>query len=63
MTQVEEKSNESVVEQKSISPARVSDSDMVTENAVPHAHSIKPCSTTKIHFPRNTRRVRRKFGP
>jgi len=59
MTQVEEKSNESVVEQKSISPAQVSDS----ENAVPNAHSIKPCSTSKTHFPRNTRRVRRKFGP
>ncbi|KEH21566.1 hypothetical protein MTR_7g007590 [Medicago truncatula] len=60
---VEEKSNESVEEKKSISRDQVSDSDMVTENAVPNAHSIKPCSTSKTHFPRNTRRVRRKFGP
>lgn len=60
---LEEKSNESVEEQKSISRAQVSDSDMVSENGVPNAHSIKPCSTSKTHFPRNTRRVRRKFGP
>jgi len=63
MIQLEEKSNESVEEQKSISRAQVSDSDMVSENGVPNAHSIKPCSTSKTHFPRNTRRVRRKFGP
>ncbi|KEH21507.1 hypothetical protein MTR_7g407120 [Medicago truncatula] len=31
--------------------------DMVTDNAVPNAHSIKPCSTSKTHFPRNTRRA------
>jgi len=67
MIQLEEKSNESVEEKKCISVkpenAQVSDSDMVPENAVPNAHSIKPCSTSKTHFPRNTRRVRRKFGP
>jgi len=63
MIQVEEKSNESVEEQKCISSAQVSDSDMLTENAVLNAHSVKPCSTSKTHFPRNTRRVRRKFGP
>lgn len=55
-----EKSKGSVEEQKSISAAQVSDSDMATENVVRDVHSRKPCSTSKSHF---TRRVRKKSGP
>ncbi|PNY06610.1 hypothetical protein L195_g003083 [Trifolium pratense] len=55
--------DKSVEEQKSISPAQVSDSDMDTKNVVANIGSIKACSSSKTHFPRNTRRVKRKFGP
>jgi len=37
--------------------------DMVIKNGVPNVHSTKPCSTSMSHSPRNTRMVRRKFGP
>lgn len=56
--------DKSVEEQKSIAPAQVSDSDIDTKNVVPNiGSSIKACSSSKTHFPRNTRRVKRKFGP
>ncbi|KAK2351988.1 cytosolic sulfotransferase [Trifolium repens] len=56
--------DKSVEEQKSIAPAHVSDSDIDTKNVVPNiGSSIKACSSSKTHFPRNTRRVKRKFGP
>ncbi|GAU16478.1 hypothetical protein TSUD_167100, partial [Trifolium subterraneum] len=56
--------DKSVEEQKSTAPAQVSDSDIDTKNVVPNiGSSIKACSSSKTHFPRNTRRVKRKFGP
>ncbi|CAJ2668904.1 unnamed protein product [Trifolium pratense] len=55
--------DKSVEEQKFIAAAQVSDSDIDTKNVVPNIGSIKACSSSQTHFPRNTRRVKRKFGP
>lgn len=55
-------SEELVEEQKPISLAQASDSDMVTENVVPNIRSVKPCSTLRSPFPKNTRTVRKRSG-
>ncbi|KAI5431951.1 hypothetical protein KIW84_035910 [Lathyrus oleraceus] len=55
-------SEELVEEQKPISLAQASDSDMVTENVVPSIRSVKPCSTLRSPFPKNTRTVRKRSG-
>ncbi|KAK7340470.1 hypothetical protein VNO77_21174 [Canavalia gladiata] len=54
-----EKTKESIEEQKSISTAQVSESDMDNENAV---STLKACSTSKSNFRRNTKRGRKKSG-
>lgn len=61
--EVKEESKELVEEQKPVSPAQALDSDMVTENAVPNDRSVKPCSSSRSPFPKNTRTARKRSGP
>ncbi|CAI8591737.1 unnamed protein product [Vicia faba] len=61
--EAKEESKELVEEQKPISPAQALDSDMVTENVIPNDRSIKPCSSSRSPFPKNTRTVRKRSGP